>query len=233
MEIELQGNEIKLSPTSYNMIPDEWLWDSGLSLADTTRLARLYWRYDFFRSVAKDQKKRVMATNYMYLTQDAYSELLELSRTKIPAFFKRLEEAGYIVRVKAGKQVYTDNGLEMVPRDYLVVLNKSHKDYEQDLQDVKVALSQRLTSLESKGKQNQTTYKQMKTSYDRLFEGQERYVPPEKANLDLEPDVDLISPVFEEVPLDCYEDYGQVQEVVEEDGSFNDEWEEDEDWVPF
>lgn len=244
MKITLQGNEVNVKEDSFVILPHEWLWDDNLTIADTTRLARLYYRFDFFRNIAIERGISHPATNCMYLTQDAYAELLDLSRSKVSLFFKKLENLGYIARIKSGKTIQRDGVFETVPKDYLVVLNKASKHYENDLQDVKVALSQRLTALEEKNKHNQTTYKQMKKSYDLLFDKQERYVYTKSLD-EFYKEVPLEDPpVYEEVPIDLLEEpfpiaYDNVTPMVSEPiPQYNpyeySEFDElDEDMIPF
>ena len=212
MEIELQKHKINIEAKSFVMMSHAWLFDEKLAPIDVMRLGRLYWRYDFFRDNAIKSGIKHPATNCMYDTQENYAELLDLHKSKIPALFKKLEDCGYLVRIKSGKQVCKDGVFEMLPRDYVIVLNPAHSRYASDLDDVWVALSQRLTSMENKSKTGQKTYRQMLASYTRLFndkvrykrEGDTLFVPP--------PEIEVGEPpLFEEIPKEFYM---EEQEVV-------------------
>ena len=180
MEIEIQDRKVGIKPTAFTMQSDQWLWDDRLTDGEKIKLMKLYWRYDFFRSKAKKKALstntiKVPATNYLYMTQDGYADLLKVPRNKVSALFKKLEECNYLVRVKSGTQKVVNGVLENVPRDYVVILNQAHEDYHKDLTDVWKALSQRLSSMEEGKKVENVTYKQMVKSYNKLFAGKKRY----------------------------------------------------------
>ncbi len=224
MEITLHEKQVRID--NFSLVPNNWIWDEELTDGDKIKLMKLYWRYDFFRSVAYktadlNNKPKVKATNYMYETQEAYADLLKIPRSKVSSLFKRLEDLGHIVRIKGGTQKIIDGVLENIPRDYVIVFNKFHKDYNQDLQDVWIVLSQRLNTLESKGKTNQVTYKQMLKSYSLLFGDKCRYTKEEEeeVNFGIVSDCSLDNPpMYELPPINSYaEDYEIVPDYVTEE----------------
>lgn len=226
MEIKIQDKSVQIKKEAFTMQSDQWLWDDRLTDGEKIKLMKIYWRYDFFRSKAKEKaletrSVKIPATNYLYMTQEGYADLLKVPRNKVSTLFKKLEDCSYLVRVKGGTTKTVNGVLENIPRDYVVVLNSAHEDYNKDLEDVWKALSQRLGSMEDKDKINNVTYKQMLKSYEKLFNDKKRYVKvcvdvveeSEEVNFGVVSDTNISeSPNYETIPLSAYGDVVVDQE---------------------
>lgn len=121
MKIRLDDNEITIKENSFVSIPVYWVFDKRLSGGDLQRLIRLWWRYDYFCHLAKKKDKLADLTRVFYPSQQTLCELLgfgEKSRTKVTEFLKRMEEYGYIQRIKSG---FVDQSGHAKPRHYIVI----------------------------------------------------------------------------------------------------------------
>lgn len=121
MQIRLDGNEITLKENSFVSIPVCWLFDERLSGGDLQRLVRLWWRYDYFCHIARKKDKLADLSKVFYPSQQTLCELLgfgEKSRTKVTDFLKKMEEYGYIERIKSG---FVDSNGHVKPRHYITV----------------------------------------------------------------------------------------------------------------
>lgn len=184
-EVTLPKNDLpRVRMGSFTMQSDQWLFDSRITDGEKIKLMKLYWKYDFYRSLSyKEIEKggvKKKATRYMYCTQKSYADFLGIPRNKVSSLFNRFEDLGLIVRIKSGKVIEVEGENLNIPADYLVVLNPSHRDYYQDLNDVWVVLSLRLNTFELNGDTEKYTYKRMKSSYEVLFKDKERHTPPHK-----------------------------------------------------
>ena len=116
MEISIDGNTVKIREGSYLSIPTEWLFDSRLNPQDLQRLMKLWWRFDYFKSLNPEGGDKVF-----YPSQKSLCSLFglsEKSQPKVSEFLKRMEDIGYITRIKSG---FRDSSGNAKPRHYIVV----------------------------------------------------------------------------------------------------------------
>lgn len=127
MQIRLDDNEITLKEDSFVSIPTHWLFDERLIPADLLKLAKLWWRYDYFCFLALSKNKDADLSKVFYPSQESLCDLFGMSKKsqpKVSEFLKRMEEYGYIERIKSG---YVTLSGHAKPRHYIKVINRSKK----------------------------------------------------------------------------------------------------------
>ncbi|HBT0444869.1 TPA: hypothetical protein MA058_003525 [Klebsiella pneumoniae] len=121
MQVRLGDNEISLKDGSFVSVPVQWLFDERLIPTDLHKLIKLWWRYDYFCYLALQKDKDADLTKVFFPSQEALCELFGMSKKsqpKISEFLKRMEEYGYIQRIKSG---FVDQSGHAKPRHYIVV----------------------------------------------------------------------------------------------------------------
>ncbi len=116
MEIKIGDNTVKIRDGSYVTIPTQWLFDDRLSPQDLQRLIKLWWRYDYFKSLSPDGGDEVF-----YPSQKSLCHLFglsEKSQPKVSEFLTKMESFGYIRRIRSGFQ---DSHGNAKPRHYIIV----------------------------------------------------------------------------------------------------------------
>lgn len=127
MQIRLGDNEITLREDSFVSMPVCWFFDERLAGGDSQRLVRLWWRYDYFCFLALQKDSKADLSKVFYPSQEALCELFGMSKksqTKVSEFLKKMEDCGYIERIKGG---YVDSSGNVKPRHYIKVINRSKK----------------------------------------------------------------------------------------------------------
>lgn len=116
MEIDIGGNVVTIREGSYLNVPTVWLFDDRLSPQDLQRLMKLWWRYDYFRNLNPEGGDKVFFPSQQSLCQ--LFGLSEKSRPKVAEFLKKMEDLGYIRRIKSG---FRDASGNAKPRHYIIV----------------------------------------------------------------------------------------------------------------
>ncbi|ALM02482.1 hypothetical protein KP12_154 [Klebsiella phage KP12] len=116
MEIKIGDNTVNIRDGAYVTIPTQWLFDDRLSPQDLQRLIKLWWRYDYFKSLNPDGGDEVF-----YPSQKSLCHLFglsEKSQPKVSEFLTKMESLGYIRRIRSGFQ---DSNGNAKPRHYIIV----------------------------------------------------------------------------------------------------------------
>lgn len=132
------SNETK--STLFTVVPLEWINNEELTPQDLARLLKLWTRYDYHASQTKGSLVRCM-----YASQETLCPVLgfsEKSRTKLSAFLVKMENMGYVVRIKTG----VVRGSDILPRTYTVVLNPASSRYKRVMHDLWIELSSKRDS---------------------------------------------------------------------------------------
>lgn len=116
MEIKLGENVVKVRKGSYLTVPTTWVFDDRLSPQDLQRLIKLWWRYDYFRNLNPDKGDEVFFPSQKALCQ--LFGLSEKSQPKVSEFLRRMEDLGYIERIRSG---FVDAIGNAKPRHFIVV----------------------------------------------------------------------------------------------------------------
>ncbi len=101
MEIKIGDNTVNIRDGSYVTIPTQWLFDDRLSPQDLQRLIKLWWRYDYFKSLNPDGGDEVFF-HPQNLCVIFWVE--EKSQPKVSEFLTKIESLGYIRRIRSGFQ---------------------------------------------------------------------------------------------------------------------------------
>ena len=126
MKTILNNNVINIDEKSFLRIPAQWLFDPRLEISDFYRLCRLWWRYEFFASMALKDNPDADLTKVFYPSQEKLCELLGFSVSSRPncsKFLKAMEDCGYITRIKGG---YRNSEGQPRPRHYITVVNQTY-----------------------------------------------------------------------------------------------------------
>lgn len=116
MEIQIGDNVVNLRDGAYLTVPTQWLFDDRLSPQDLQRLMRLWWRYDYFKSLNPGGGDEVFFPSQKSLCH--LFGLSEKSQPKVSEFLKKVEDLGYITRIKSG---FRDASGNAKPRHYIIV----------------------------------------------------------------------------------------------------------------
>lgn len=116
VEIKLGESTVSVREGSYLTVPTSWVFDSRLTPLDLQRLMKLWWRYDYFKSINKD------AGDYVFFpSQKSLCQLFGLSeklQPKVSEFLKKMEDFGYITRIKSG---FVDSSGNAKPRHFIIM----------------------------------------------------------------------------------------------------------------
>lgn len=116
MEVTIGDSKVRISERSYLAVPTRWVFDDRLSAQDLQRLMKLWWRYDYFKNLNPDGGEKVFFPSQRALCQ--LFGLSEKSQPKVSEFLKRMEELGYITRIKTG---FVDSAGNAKPRHFIIV----------------------------------------------------------------------------------------------------------------
>jgi hypothetical protein len=116
VEIRLGESTVQIRKGAYLTVPTEWVFDERLSPQDLQRLMKLWWRYDYFKSLNPSAGEEVFFPSQKSLCQ--LFGLSEKSQPKVSEFLKRMEDLGYIKRIRSG---FVDTSGNAKPRHFIIV----------------------------------------------------------------------------------------------------------------